>query len=76
MVLWIKNLTAAAQVTEEAGLIPGPAQLVKWFKVTTGATEVTAAAQTQSLAWKLSYAPDGAIKLGKKKKERKKNWVC
>ena len=47
---WVKNLTAAIQVTVEVKLIPGLAQWVSGSSVSPPAAQVTAGAPIQSLA--------------------------
>jgi len=59
---WVKNSTAAAQVTVEARFNPWPVQWVKGSGIATTMTEVATVAQIRSLAWELPYAMGVAIK--------------
>ena len=59
---WIKNLTAVAQVTVEAGSISASVQWVKGPGIATAVVNVAGAAWIQSLAQELPYATSVAIK--------------
>ena len=60
---WVKNLTAAAQITMgRVGLMPSPAQWGEGSGVATVAVQVTAEALIHSLAQEHPYAMGVAIK--------------
>lgn len=60
---WVKNPTSVALVAMEAQVqFPSLVQWVKGSSAATAVTQVTAAAQIESLAWELQYAVGTAIK--------------
>ena len=57
MVQWVKNLTAAAQVSGEAQ-VQSPSQ----HNVLKGSSVAAVVARIQSMAWELPFTMGGAIK--------------